>query len=146
MRGSEPDDERVAEELAAIRGELHRIDGKSGTLLTLAAVEFAWSATSGPRAGSAAGVLRAAGLLLGAAAMLYLLFVVRPHLGPAWSGRPAAGGTNAPAEGVASWRRGELAVLSALVLTKYRRLRVAVGLLIGAVPLLVAAQLAAFLR
>jgi hypothetical protein len=141
----DPGDELLTEELAAIRGELLRIDNKSGTLLTLAAAGFALVASGGPERGVVAGALLAAGLLAAGVAMLQLLFVVRPRLETAWSRRLAGDPSDEAAPGLRIWQRRELTMLSRIVLAKYRALRVAASLLMCALVLMVAAQLAALL-
>ncbi|MDN3356775.1 hypothetical protein [Actinomadura sp. DC4] len=140
----EPDDEQLVEELAAIRGELFRVDNKSGTLLTLAGAGFALVAAEEPQRGPLTGGLLAAGLLIAGVAMLQLLFVVRPRLGPAWARRLEGDPVGAPA-GLRAWRRSELAALSRIVVAKYRMLRVAASLLMCALALMVGAQLATLL-
>jgi hypothetical protein len=138
----EPDDDQIAEELEAVRGELLRVDNKSGTLLTLAAAGFALAATGGPPPGTVAGGLLMVGLLVAGVAMLQLLLVVRPRLGMAWSRRLERGRPDEPSARLHTWRRGELAALSGVLVAKYRMLRAAASLLMCSLPLMVAAQLA----
>lgn len=128
-------------ELSTLRWELLRIDGKAAALLTLAGAGFALATAAGPR-GCLADSLLAAGLVAFAVAILQLLVVVRPRLEPGWP----RGAEPRPVE----WapierRRRELAVLSAIVLAKYRLLRMAASLLMCALILVLASELALLL-
>ena len=141
----------LSEELAAVRGELGRVDAKCATLagLTGAAAAFtaAQAAGQGPVAARAATV--AAGLAFTASALVLLLAVLRPTLGTAgfcrWAvlstaeieSRAArredaerAGGPSTIDAGRAARADAAelLRVLSVITVTKYRRLRVAVDL------------------
>lgn len=148
----------LSSELAAVRGELTRVDAKSATLAGLAGVGLAFLVTQtghGPLAARLA--LAAAGTVLAAATEL-LLMVLRPRLGSTGFRRYAA---MAPAEIRALFaaavivngpddRAGrlpsglvdgieadDLQVLSDIVNRKYRALRTSVDLarvLVAGVP------------
>jgi hypothetical protein len=139
--GADLEDELLTEELEAVRGELLRVDQKSETLLTLAAAGFAVALTGGRPHDALAGRLSAAGLLAAGAATMQLLLVVQPRLGAAWSRRLTRERSGASA-GLRTWRCGELTALSRIVVAKYRMLRIAAYLLMCALALMVAAQLA----
>lgn len=128
-------------ELSTLRGELLRIDGKAAALLTLAGAGFALATAVGPR-GRLADWLLAAGLVAFAVAILQLLVVVRPRLEPGWPrGAEPRPVERAPIE----HRRRELAVLSAIVLAKYHLLRMAASLVMCALILVLASELALLL-
>jgi hypothetical protein len=153
---------RLSEELAAVRGELGRVDAKCATLAGLTGAAAAFTATQAaghaPVAVRAAAV--AAGLAFTASALVLLLAVLRPTLGSAgfcrWAalsapeiedcaekhddaestgGIPAVSAARADAAEV-------LQVLSVITVTKYRRLRVAVDLAAAGVALLAAVAVA----
>lgn len=142
-------------ELAAVRGELGRVDGKCGVLTAIATGAAAFSvsqAAHGPLAARLA--LSAAGAVF-AAAVLVLLWVLRPQFGPAGWCRyvqmPASdiedldrdGHTWSPVRvSAAGLAVEDLTVLSRLVQVKYRRMRWAIHL-IGTGAVVLAAAIAA---
>jgi hypothetical protein len=154
-----PAAQTLASELAAVRGELARIDSKCATLAALtgaAAVYAAGQAGRGPVAARAATAL--AGLVFGASVLVLLLTVLRPRLGTSgfcrWARLSAdeiRGGWRDAAEGVTGQRTAHAAdaqdaetlrALSVIAVTKYRRLRLAVDLAAAGVVLLGAAAVA----
>jgi hypothetical protein len=145
-------------ELAAVRGELSRVDGKCGVLTAIATGAAAFSATQtghGPVAARAA--LTAAGVVF-AAAVLVLLAALRPRSGAAgwcrYLSLPAEaisdldrnGRTGDAYPAPTTWARDlaveDLGVFSRLAHAKYRRVRLAVDL-IGAGVLLLGAGVVA---
>lgn len=145
-------------ELAAVRGELARVDGKCGTLTAVATGAAAFTAAQaghGPLPARA--VLAAAGAVF-AAAVLVLLAALRPRTGTAGWCRylviPAGEIADLDRQGWAdsgfsgSRRRArdlaaeDLGVLAALADVKYRHVRAAVRLT-GAGVVLLAAGLVA---
>lgn len=130
-------------QLSTMRWELLRIDGKAAILLTSAGAGagFALATAAAPHE-HVAGCLLVAGLVASAAAILQLLLVVRPRIESGWPyGAEPKSVESSPVER----RRHELAVLSALVLAKYRHLRIAVSLLMCALTLVLAAEVARLL-
>jgi hypothetical protein len=145
-------------ELAAVRGELARVDGKCAVLTAIATGAAAFSATQtghGPLAARA--VLAAAGVVF-AAAVLVLLAALRPRSGTAGWCRyldMSAGAiedlnrnghttlVSGPVRTV--WARDlaveDLGVFASLAHAKYRRVRLAVDV-IGAGVILLAGMLA----
>jgi Pycsar effector protein len=132
-------DDLLAEELAAVRGELARVDGKSSTLLALAAGGLAVAATTHPHSVLGAWLIRAA-MFTTAVALVLVLFVVRPRLGRTGffqhARRSAADTRTELAESdLHAWRSRELLVLSRIAVRKYELLRAAVTLQIIALVL-----------
>ncbi|ADD45856.1 Pycsar system effector family protein [Stackebrandtia nassauensis] len=135
-----------ADELAAVRTELSRIDTKAGLLGTGVLAGLAWGAAAlTPDKSLAVTVCGWGAEATAAAAGIVLLLVVRPRLRGrhgflAWSGHP-----------VTSWvrlerlaandhdhqheRHAELTELAAMVKHKYRLLRLAVDMLLIAAAL-----------
>lgn len=151
-----------AGELAAVRGELVRTDGKCGTLAALAGAGAAFAAGQaghGPLAARAAFAL--AGLAL-TGAVLVVLLALRPRLGSVGFCRWAAmsesdvrlltwqedtdriGGLPAvrAARTAAGAEAETLHTLSVITMVKYRRLRLASDLAAAGVVLLAAAAVA----
>jgi hypothetical protein len=139
-------------ELAAVRGELARVDGKCGTLTAIATGAAAFSATQtghGPAAARA--VLAAAGVVF-AAAVLVLLAALRPRFGVAGWCRYLSLSAEAISDLDRNGRTGtcpvpatlrtrdlaveDLGALSRLAHAKYRRVRLAVDLVGAGVFLL----------
>lgn len=131
----------VAEEVAAVRAELTRLDAKCGTLTGLAGAAVAFLATQvgGDAPIAQRALLAAAGLVLTAATVLLLSGVLRPKLGPTgfrfWAALPPE---EIAAEIAARDDLGpsELHVLSKICNTKNIRLRLAVDLIVVAVGLI----------
>jgi hypothetical protein len=136
------DTDLLVEELAAVRGELTRVDTKASMLLALAAGGMAVVATT-DRRGLPAGLLVDAGMVTMALALLVLLWGVRPRLGTSGFLRHARGtadGVRAELTGcdVRTWRSRELTSLSRIARRKYELLRSAVDLLSIALVLILA--------
>ncbi|WP_106403768.1 Pycsar system effector family protein [Actinocorallia populi] len=137
-------------ELAAVRGELVRVDAKCATLTALAGAGLAFLLqASAQRADLVVRVLLAAAALCWtAAALLLLVGVLRPALGSSgfcrWSGmthhRILAEVDQQLTEDL--YAAEELAVLSRIAVRKYTALRQAVVLLAAGVVVLAAATLA----
>jgi hypothetical protein len=139
-------------ELAAVRGELARVDGKCGVLTAIATGAAAFTVTQtghGPVAVRV--VLGAAGVVF-AAAVLILLAALRPRFGAAgWCrylslsaeeiselavhGRTMPGGTVLACDLAVE----DLAVFSRMVRSKYQMVRLAVDLIGAGVVVLAAA-------
>jgi hypothetical protein len=151
---------RLAEELAAVRGELARVDGKCSTLAGLAGAAAAFTASQsghGPLAVRA--ILAAAGVAFTAAVLVLLLTVLRPRLGTAGWCRYAAMTAEQAGHLAEHGRHGspecavqaddfgpaDLLALARIADAKFRRLRLAVDLLAAGVVLLCAGMLAAAL-
>jgi hypothetical protein len=134
-------------EVAAVRGELTRLDAKCGTLASVAGIGAAvltGQITHGPVAARV--LLAAAGLLLAVAAVL-LLWILRPRMGRTgwcrWAHLDAQSITVAFTRGDAAVRAADdLHVLSAITMAKQIRLRRAVDLLVAAVAVVAAALVA----
>lgn len=139
----------VAGELAAVRGELTRVDAKCATLVGLAAAGMAFTLTS---ASSRAPVVErvllvvAAGALASSALVL-LLQALRPRLGGSgfcrWSAQTPVQVVEDLADvDPARHHAGELAVLSQIAVKKFRAVRRSVDLLAAGMVLLAAAIVA----
>ena len=140
----------LSAELAAVRGELPRVDGKCGTLagLTMAGVAFlATQVGHGPVPVRV--LMGAAGVVLAAATLVLLLAVIRPRMGstgfrlyaqktPATVGEAVA--DHAAAGGL---HERELVAVSVIVNRKYLALRAATDLTAVAVALTALAILVA---
>jgi hypothetical protein len=152
----------LATELAAVRGELTRVDAKCSTLTGLAGAMLAFLVTQAGHGPIAARVLVAAAGVVLAAAILTLLSVLRPRLGSTGFRRyatmssaqvralflvhspydPGARGNGGPAGSGDGIEAEDLQVLSVITDRKYRGLRLAVDLTVVAVVFLVFALLA----
>jgi hypothetical protein len=146
-------------EVAAVRGELARIDAKCATLagLTGAAAAFTAAQAAGHGPVATRAVVVAAGLAFTGSVLVLLLAVLRPTLGTAgfcrwavlsageiqaraknWDGTQRTGGV--PAMEAAHAARADAAellrVLSVIAVTKYLRLRLAVDLAAAGAALL----------
>jgi hypothetical protein len=148
---------QIAGELAAVRGELSRVDAKCGTLAGLAGAALAFLVTQtghGPLAVRI--LLGTAGAVMAAATMVLLLAVLRPRLGSTgfrryavMSGNELADlftrGRSTPAAGAVlatSLEIEDLQVLSQIVNRKFLGLRLAVDLIAFSVLLMTVALLA----
>jgi Family of unknown function (DUF5706) len=142
--------DRLNEELAAVRGELTRLDGKCSTLAGLAgaAVAFVLTRTAhGPLTSRL--LLATAGIALATAAVVLLGTVLRPRFGPTFCRFAAMTSTEicsllggrAGADDID--RARDLEVLSGIARTKNRRLRLAVDLIVTALALITAGMLTA---
>jgi hypothetical protein len=145
-------------ELAAVRGELARADGKCGTLTAIATGAAAFTATQATHGPLAARVVLASAGAVFAGAVLVLLAALRPRTGTAgwcrylvipageiadldrrgWAVSGFSGGTRWARELAAE----DLGVLACLADAKYRLVRSAIGLT-GAGVVLLAAGIAA---
>lgn len=136
---------RLDEELAAVRGELTRLDGKCSTLAGLAGAALAFvvarTAEHGPVLAKIP--LAVAGVALAAAAVVLLATVLRPRFGPTGFNLYAtmtAGQIRHLMQTCvgddATCRARDLRILSSFARTKNRRLRLAVDLIIAAVVLI----------
>lgn len=131
-------------ELGAVRSELGRIDAKCSMLAGLSGAIAAFTVTqvTGQSAVVARVFFAAAGLALTAAAMILLLAVIRPRLGPAGFCRYTEMTTN-EVKGLfcagsvdADWIEAtDLQHLSKLAKRKYVRLRLAVDFIAAGVAL-----------
>jgi Pycsar effector protein len=133
----------LSAELAAVRAELVRVDGKCATLAALAGAMMAFLATqvSDHAPLPVRAVLGAAGLVLAAASIVLLVGVLRPRLGSTGFRRYAAMDTDQirdlftdlasthTHQATRCLESGELKVLSQFAATKYLRLRLAVDLI-----------------
>lgn len=133
--------------IATLRGELARSDGKASLLLALtgAGVLALISLGAGgtlPTAAVAVGAMSAAAML---AATVVLLLAVRPHLGGrGWPSWPDLTPQELRTHLLEGQHLDEVRVLAASARTKYRRIRLAVDLvLLGLAFLAAAAVLAA---
>jgi len=147
----------LAGELAAVRGELARVDAKCGVLTAVATGAAAFTATQAGHGPLAARVILAAAGVTFAAAVLVLLRVLRPRFGNAGWCRyrqvPAAhlAGLGASGQAPPGQRPGnprdlmaeDLVVLAGLAMGKYRRVKLAVDLTSAGVILLAAGVVAA---
>lgn len=139
----------VEGELAAVRGELARIDAKCATLTGLAGAALAFLVTQAGRGPLPVTVLlAAAGVALMAAAVL-LLRILRPRLGPVGFCQYASMTSDDVRrvllqEAVDARRHwaGQLIVLSRIAKTKNRRIQRAVDLLVVGLALIAAALIA----
>jgi Pycsar effector protein len=137
-------------ELAAVRGELARVDAKCATLAALAgaALAFLVTQTAAPHHPVVVRVmLGAAGLLLAAAVVVLLAGVLRPRLGATgfcrWARLSAAAVVAELGEvDQAHHAANELVVLSRITVVRQRTLRRAVDLLTGGVTLIGCATVA----
>ncbi len=148
MNAPTKDDRILAGELAAVRGELARIDAKCGVLTGLAGAGLAFLLqTSVQRLDLAVQALVvAAAACWSGAALVLLVRVLRPHLGPTGFCRWAAMTTRDVLSEVSGTREDtyaarELVVLSQIVHRKYTALRQAVVLLAAGLVLVAAAVL-----
>jgi hypothetical protein len=139
----------VAGELAAVRGELIRVDGKCATLagLAVAALAFVLTQASVRTPLVERVLLVTAAVALAAAALVLLLRVLRPAFGPTgfcrWAGMSPAEIQAELADVAEDFHQAaEVAVLSRLADRKFRALRTAIHLLVVAVVLIAAAILA----
>ncbi|RAY16374.1 hypothetical protein DPM19_05710 [Actinomadura craniellae] len=142
----------LADELAAVRGELVRIDAKCATLAGLsgAALAFLVTQTGTAEPWPVRALLAAAGIALAAAAVLLLAGVLRPRLGCTGFLRYAT--QSAPEirrglmllnpHGVEEHQATELLVLSRIARAKNVRLRRSVDLMTAGLVLVGAALLA----
>ena len=138
-------------ELAAVRGELCRVDGKCGVLTAIATGAAAFSATQTGHGPVAARTAMAAAGMVFAAAVLVLLAALRPRFGTAgWcrylslsaedisdldrNGR--TGTCPAPTTRAGDLAAEDLGVLARMTHAKYRRVRLAVDLVSAGVFLL----------
>jgi hypothetical protein len=135
--------------IATLRGELARSDGKASLLLALtgaAALALVSLGAGGslPAAAVAVGAVSAAAML---AATVVLLLAVRPHLaGRGWPSWPDLADAELQAQLAEGQHVEEVRVLATSARTKFRRIRLAVDLvLVGLAFLAVAAVLAAAL-
>lgn len=138
----------VMAELAAVRGELTRVDAKCSTLVGLAGAGLAFTLTAASsKAPVVERVLLVAAAVALAASALVLLRALRPRFGRhgfcRWSARTADQITQSLA-GVdpAHHHAGDLAILSAIALKKFRAIRRAVDLMAAGIVLLAAAIVA----
>lgn len=135
-------DRQILASVEEARAELGRADAKAGTLLTLVTGALAGLLTfaQSTRVPTAANALLWLSAMAAASAAFLLLFVIRPWLGD--SADILADHAEllgiAPA-GLAEWHRRRLATMSAAAMTKHRRLRHAVHLLLTALTLLMIA-------
>jgi hypothetical protein len=134
----------LAEELAAVRGELVRVDAKCSTLAGLSGAALAFLVTqTGTSEPLVVRVLLAtAGIALAAAAVLLLAGVLRPRLGT--TGFLKYAGQTAPTirrdlrlnpQGVEEHQAHELLVLSQIARAKNVRLQRAVDLMVAGLVL-----------
>jgi hypothetical protein len=135
--------------ITTLRGELARSDGKASLLLALTGAGLLALVTLGaggslPVAAVAVGAASAAAML---AATVVLLLAVRPHLaGRGWPSWPDLPEPELHARLAEGQHMDEVRVLAASARTKFRRIRLAVDLvLVGLAFLAVAAVLAAAL-
>jgi hypothetical protein len=136
----------LTEELAAVRGELTRVDSKASMLLALAAGGMAVVATADQHR-LAAVLLVNGGMVSVGLALVLLLSVVRPRLGVTGFLRHAGGTIDDVRAELTTcdadvWRSQELACLSRIARRKYELLRSAVDLLSLALALILAGLLA----
>ncbi|GAA2726720.1 Pycsar system effector family protein [Actinocorallia aurantiaca] len=138
----------LAGEVAAVRGELARVDAKCSTLVALAGAGLAFTLTaiSGKDVPTAAKVLLAGAALMLAASALVLLFkALRPRLGPTGFNRWAQMSRDQVRDEV--WRgpheeyhhAEELVVLSRIAAGKFTAIRHGVHLLAAGLVLVAAA-------
>jgi hypothetical protein len=152
----------LATELAAVRGELARVDAKCSTLTGLAGAMLAFLVTQAGHGPIAARVLLAAAGVVLAADVVVLLLVLRPRLGSTGFRRyavlspaqvralflvhspydPDTRGNGAPGSAGDGIEAEDLQVLSQITDRKYRGLRRAVDLTVVAVVFMVFALLA----
>lgn len=142
----------LAGELAAIRGELARVDAKAGILLSLSSAGIAFVATTAPKvSGAEAVLLIGSAAALTAAALVLLLTVLRPRLGASsfnsWATRTPAQ-ILAAADQVTEDQHAanELGFLSYLISRKFRQLQRGVDLLALGVVLLAVAIVISVIR
>lgn len=140
-------DTLMAEELAAVRGELARVDAKCATLIGLAGAALAFLVTqiAGPAPLAVRVLLGGAAVVLAVAAVV-LLAVIRPRLGTVGFCRYAAMTSDeirrmftageASSTHERRFRAESLLTYSRITRRKYGRLRVAVDLLGAGVVLL----------
>jgi xanthine/uracil permease len=137
--------ERLNEELAAVRTELTRLDGKCSTLAGLsgAALVFVAARVAGHGPMLAKVPLVVSGVALAAAAVVLLATVLRPRFGPTGFNRYAVMTATqirtlleSSAGDEDTDRARDLNILSGIARTKNRRLRMAVDLIITAVVLI----------
>lgn len=143
----------VAAELAAVRGELTRVDAKCATLVGLAGagLAFTLTAVSGRAPVVERVLLVAAAAALASSALVLLLQALRPRLGGSgfcrWSAmEPGQVLQDLADVDPARHHAGELAVLSAIALRKFRAVRMAVDLMAAGMVLLAAAIVAGVIR
>jgi hypothetical protein len=138
----------LAGELAAVRGELVRVDAKCSTLVALAgaALAFTLTAVSGKDTPAVARVLlAAAAVVLAASALVLLLKALRPRLGPTGFNRYASMDReqlmkdigNGPNED--GYHARELLILSRIAVGKFTAIRHGVHLLAAGLVLIAAA-------
>ena len=139
---------RLNEELAAVRTELTRLDGKSSTLTTLAgaALAFVVAHTAGHAPIAVKVPMVIAGIAVACAAVLLLATVLRPRLGPTGFNRYSTmtsaqicallkTGTGADAD-----RAKDLEILSRFARVKNLRYRLALDLTVTGVALIALAM------
>lgn len=140
---------RLNEELAAVRAELTRLDGKCSTLAGLsgAALAFVAARTAGHGALVVKVPLVAAGAALAAAAVVLLTMVLRPRFGPTGFNRYAVMTSDQIRKALETGsddgdagRTRDLHILSTFARRKNRRLRLAVDLIVIAVVLITLAM------
>jgi hypothetical protein len=146
-------------DLAAVRGELARVDSKCATLAALAGAAAAYAAgQAGHGPAAARAVVAFAGVAFAATVLVLLLTVLRPRLIGAvgfcrWADLSAGEISEHARQRAAARLRGPdraraadaeaLRVLSVLTRAKYQRLRLAVDLAAAGVMLLAVAAIAA---
>lgn len=138
----------VMAELAAVRGELTRVDAKCGTLVGLAGAGLAFTLTAvSGRAPAVERVLLVAAAAFLAGSALVLLQALRPRFGGTgfcrWSERTPDQITQGLADvDPVRHHAGDLAVLSAIAIRKFTAIRRAVDLMAAGLVALAAAIVA----
>jgi hypothetical protein len=142
----------LSEELAAVRGELVRVDAKAATLTGIDGLVLAYLSTQiSHRPLPVAVLLGLAGACLAAALLIMLIGVLRPQLGPRGFGRYSQMttaqvredlvGDSAPE--IEHAQAEDLRILSQIAASKFARARMAVDSSAAAVALMATALLTA---